>query len=279
MSLRKETEARLQAAGLVLTKLRGQHFLVDDRVLASVVGASGVGKGDAVLEIGPGAGVLTQALVARGAHVTAIEIDPRFIALLKTELADKAHIVEGDALAVCARRGFLEKLGTYQVVANLPYQITSPFLWLMLDAAQTHPPESLTLLVQKEVAERMAAGKKKGDRMNLLAMLVQSFGSVEVVRQVAPQAFLPPPRVDSAIVHIRRTEPVGDRALLLRLARAGFAQPRRTLAANLVNSRLFSDRAAVESALATLHLPLKIRAEALALADWVALSRFCTGNS
>lgn len=279
MSLRKETEARLQAAGLVLTKLRGQHFLVDDRVLAVVVEASGVEKGNVVLEIGPGAGVLTQALAARGAQVTAVEIDPRFCVLLKTELRGAAEVVEGDALAVCARRGFLAKLGTYQVIANLPYQITSPFLWLLLEAAQNHPPTSLTLLVQKEVAERMSAGKKKGERMNLLAVLVQSFGTVEIIRQVSPQAFLPPPRVDSAVVHITRTETAGDRALLLRLARAGFASPRRTLASNLVNARLFLIREAVESALTELHLPTKVRAEALALTDWQALRRFCTANS
>lgn len=279
MSLRKDTEARLRAAGLVLTKLRGQHFLVDERVLAVIVAASGVKKGEHVLEIGPGAGVLTQALVAVGVQVTAVEIDPRFSALLRTELGSAAEIVEGDALAVCNQRGFLTGLGKYQVIANLPYQITNPFLWQMLDTKQTHPPQSLTLLVQKEVAERMAAGRKKTERMNLLAVLVQSFGTVEIIRQVSPQAFLPPPRVDSAVIHIRRTEHVGDRAFLLRLARAGFASPRRTLASNLVNARLFLSREAVESALLELHLPPKVRAEALAVKDWVALCRFCTGNS
>lgn len=230
-----------------LTKLRGQHLLRDNLVLTDIVAAAELTRRDTVLEVGPGTGTLTVELAKRADRVVAVELDRRFEPLLGQAVGSlpNVEIVWGDILK-------LEVKNFSKIVSNLPYQITSPFLWKFLS---DDGPELLVLLIQKEVAERIAA---KPPRMNLLAVMVQTYGSVEIIRHVSRSAFSPPPRVDSAIIRIRRTAADFDRRRVLELARAGFRQPRRKLANNLKGFKLAGAPDA--------------RAENLSIADWAKLA-------
>lgn len=281
-SLRAETHAVLSRHGLTLSKLRGQHLLVDVATLERILAAAELTPGMAVLEIGPGTGTLTARLLAAGARVTAVELDRRMAEVLRARFAGEPRftLIVGDALAVLEKGG---RMGPplhlppgFIVVANLPYQITTPLLWTLLgpDVPAARLPQSLTVLVQREVAERMLAGSAalpagRQARLNLLALLMQSYGPGRRIALVPPGAFLPPPRVSSAVVRFA-AEPLPDRARLLSLARAGFAAPRRTLAGNLAAAG--RSRTAVASVLRAAGLPAAVRAEALTLADWQSVA-------
>ncbi|TAK05319.1 ribosomal RNA small subunit methyltransferase A [Patescibacteria group bacterium] len=263
-SVREETAALLAAHGLPLSKLRGQHLLVDAAHLARIVAAARLGRADAVLEIGPGTGVLTERLLATGARVTAVELDQRMAHLLAARFSGEPRftLVVGDALREVPR---LSLPAGYAVVANLPYQITTPLLWELVgpDRPAAALPTAVTVLVQKEVADRMLA---RPPRLNLLALLMQTYGAGERIAVVPPGAFLPPPKVTSASVRFVAA-PVKGRDRLLSLARAGFSAPRRLLAGNLAAAGI-ADRAAVEAALTAAGLPEDVRAERLSLTDW-----------
>lgn len=259
-----------------LTKLRGQHLLRDARVLADIVAAAELTRHDTVLEVGPGTGTLTVELAKRAGHVVAVELDRRFQPALTAAVESFKNVsilwndimrtdrIEGIDVGAIVGAVFrppagrstgdlkvaptLAEKSSFKIVSNLPYQITSPFLWKVLT---DNGPDLIVLLLQKEVAERIAA---KPPRMSLLAVMVQTFGTVEIVRQVSRSAFYPPPRVDSAVIQIRRTVPDFDRRRVLALAKAGFSHPRRKLSNNLKGFKLQ-------------NIPDK-RAESLGIADW-----------
>ncbi len=269
-SLRAATAELLERHGLTLAKLRGQHLLVDAAALARIVAAAGLRGGESVLEIGPGTGILTDRLLAAGAHVTAIELDQRMATLLRERFAGAPRftLIVGDALAVLAERRGTPLPPDYVVVANLPYQITTPLLWTLIgpDVPATRLPVSVTVLIQREVADRLLA---RPPDMNLLALLTQTFGEARRVADVPAGAFLPPPRVTSSVVHLARA-PIAGRAALLKLARAGFAAPRRKLLGNLAASGLSRDAAA--AALKAAKIDADVRAERLDIAAWQRLS-------
>lgn len=243
---------------IFLTKLRGQHLLRDERVLADIVAAAELTRRDTVFEVGPGTGTLTVELARRAGRVIAVELDRRFEPLLGQAVGSlpNVEIIWDDILRIPLlnppplKGG--GKGGGFKIVSNLPYQITSPFLWKFLS---DDGPDLIVLLIQKEVAERIAA---KPPRMSLLAVLVQSFGTVEIIRQVPRSAFYPPPRVDSAVIRIRRTAATFDRRRVIDLAKAGFNHPRRKLSNNLKGFKLTG----VPDA----------RAENLSIADWAKLA-------
>ncbi len=263
-SVREETAALLAAHGLPLSKLRGQHLLVDAVHLSRMVAAAHIGRVSTVLEIGPGTGLLTERLLAVGAQVTAVELDRRMADLLAARFAGEPRftLVVGDALREIPR---LALPAGYVVVANLPYQITTPCMWELVGPKRPAAklPAAVTVLVQKEVADRMLA---RPAHMNLLALLMQTYGAGERIALVPPGAFLPPPKVTSASVRFV-FEPLEDRAHLLALARAGFSAPRRTLAGNLAAAKI-ADRAKVQAVLAACGLPDGVRAERLSVFDW-----------
>ncbi|HLC76017.1 MAG TPA: 16S rRNA (adenine(1518)-N(6)/adenine(1519)-N(6))-dimethyltransferase RsmA [Candidatus Peribacterales bacterium] len=216
--------AFLRAKGIRLNTDLGQHFLEDESVLRSIVEAACIEPTDHIVEIGAGVGVLTKELISRANHVTAIELDRRMIDLLKeyTENPGNLSIIEGNALKVPLPET------PYKIVANIPYHITSPLLrHAFLESG--HPPTSMTLLIQKEVAEKICDTKDHG----LLTILVGLFGKPRMIRNVAPSAFIPPPKVDSAVIHIECfAEPKADPETIeemFRLTKLAFGQKRKML--------------------------------------------------
>jgi 16S rRNA (adenine1518-N6/adenine1519-N6)-dimethyltransferase len=252
----------------------GQRFLVDRGVLAAIVDAADLSAGDNVLEIGPGPGVLTDALASRVRSVTAIEVDPRMVALLEETLAGhkNVRVVQADALKVD-----LLGIGSQpftRIVANLPYQITTPLLERFL--ADDRRPALVVVLVQQEVARRMAATAKDARERGFLSVFTQSFAEPRIVRRVPARAFRPAPRVDSAVVALR-TRPRPAFAPLaqepfLRLVSDAFRHRRKQLRSALGHEAGL-DRDRATAVLAEAGIAPERRPETLSLDEWIALAR------
>ena len=261
----------LAARGLTADKRFGQHFLLDLNVTAKIARLAGPLDGAAVLEVGPGPGGLTRALLAEGARVVAIERDPRFVEMLG-ELAERADgrlsVVEADALH--ADQGAL--LAQHapdrpaRIVANLPYNVATPLLIGWLTGA--FQPASMTLMFQKEVAERIAAPCGAG-AYGRLSVLVQALCTAEVVMRLPARAFTPPPKVDSTVVRLDRRADRPDATLVERLERVtrhAFGQRRKMLRSSL---KLLGG----EALLAAAGVAPDARAEAVDVAGFLALAR------
>lgn len=254
-------------------KALGQNFLIDKNILGKIVDSAEIKKGDRVLEIGPGLGVLTEQLVAKGAKVTAIEKDKVFaerLTLLPT-LIKCVNCVSADA----AKADLNELMGAkpWKFVSNLPYAITSVALRKALYAE--NPPKVLVALIQKEVAERILAQDKK-QRMSLLALMSHlACSEIKLIHKVSPTSFYPPPKVDSAIIKIipmspneRLTKWGIDPEQVMKVAKLGFSHPRKLLSRNLNIKADKWSKVAQE-----LDLNIKARAEDLSANDWVALAK------
>lgn len=265
---------RRRETGLTYKHDLGQHFLYDTALLRSLVSRAGVTREDAVLEIGPGAGTLTVSLCEAAKRVVAVEVDEAVIPFLKvaTEGFGNVEIIRGDirrldlnALAAMLGPGFM-------VVANIPYNITTPIFDLFWGAGL--PVKQMSVMVQKEVAQKLAA--LPGDpAYGLMSLRCRYYCEPEIVAQVPAEAFTPPPKVDSAFVNLpfraAPIAPVRDEALLWRIVRAGFGQRRKTLA-NALKGVLPLGTDALRSALEVQGLPLTVRGEALTLLQWIALA-------
>ncbi len=266
----------LRRHGLEPRRELGQHFLVDARALARIVAAAELTTDDAVLEIGAGVGNLTRRLAASAGRVVAVEIDRRFLPVLEAELANcpPVHLVAGDILAMDPSDLMGE--GSYKVVANLPYAITSAVLRHLLEARV--PPQRMVVTVQREVAERIVA---RGGRMSLLAVSVQFYGRPQLLFRLRPGAFYPPPEVESAVVRIdRHPEPpveVADVGWFFQVVRAGFSQPRKQLSNSLASGLGISPGEAA-IALREAGIAPRTRAERLSLEDWARLARRLTSD-
>ena len=271
-----ETAAVLKKHALVLKKRFGQNFLIDARVLERIVDAADVTKEDTVLEIGPGIGTLTQALADAAGRVVAVEIDRDLIPVLNETLAayPNAEVVNEDILkydiaALAAQAG-----GRLKVVANLPYYITTPIIMRLLE--DRIPAQSITVMIQKEVAERMAAGPGSKD-YGALSLAVQYYAEPELVANVPPNCFIPRPAVSSVVIRLLlRTEPpvrTADPARMFSVIRAAFGQRRKTLVNSLANAgALHVTKEQVQQALRDLDLEENIRGEALSLSQFARLA-------
>ena len=260
----------------------GQNFLIDESVLRDILIASEITREDCVLEIGPGIGTLTQALCESARKVIAVELDKKLIPILEENLSayDNLRLIQGDAL----RLDLIKLIGEendgqpIKVAANLPYYITSPILFSLLESRA--PIRSITIMVQREVAERMRAlpGTKS---YGALSLAVQYYADIELVRQVAPGCFLPRPNVGSAVVRLilknETPENPEEEAFLFRLIRAAFATRRKTLA-NALSGGLSLRKERTEEALRELGLSENIRGEALSLSQFSALSALLRGK-
>ena len=252
-------------------KTLSQNFLTDPTALEAIVDAAELELGDRVVEIGPGLGVLTRRLLAAGASVMAVELDARLAEYLRRELygIDRFELIEADALSLHPREFFPGE--PLKVVANIPYHITSPLLHAFLEGDR--PPELTVVLVQLEVAERIAAPP---GQMSYLSVFAQNVAAVEVVARVPAEAFEPAPAVDSAILRLRRrAAPAvavgGGREPFYRIVQAGFRQ-RRKQVHNGLSRELPVDREAVEAALAGCGVDPERRPQTLSVDEWACLA-------
>ncbi|MDY2938723.1 MAG: 16S rRNA (adenine(1518)-N(6)/adenine(1519)-N(6))-dimethyltransferase RsmA [Fusicatenibacter sp.] len=274
----KNTIAVLQKYGFVFQKKYGQNFLIDPHVLDKIVAAAGVGPDDFVVEIGPGIGTLTQYLAYAAREVCAVEIDRNLIPILSDTLSgyENVEIINEDILKVDLNRLALEKNGgrPVKVVANLPYYITTP---IIMGLFENHVPvDSITVMVQKEVADRMQTGPGSKD-YGALSLAVQYYADPYIVANVPPNCFMPRPKVGSAVIRLTRHETlpveVDDEKLMFSIIRASFNQRRKTLANGLKNSdQLQFTKEEIEQAIQSCGWPPAIRGEALNLEEFAKLA-------
>lgn len=274
----QETIQVLQRHDFHFRKKFGQNFLIDPRVLDKIIEAAGIGKEDFVLEIGPGIGTLTQYLCEHAGKVLAVEIDPKLIPILKETLADykNIEIIHGDILKQDIQ-GIADQYNggkPVKVVANLPYYITTP---IIMELFESHVPlANVTVMVQKEVAERMQAqpGTKE---YGALSLAVQYYARPYLAANVPPNCFMPRPAVGSAVIRLdclsRTPVEVKDEKLMFRLIRASFNQRRKTLQNGLANSGgLNFTKEQIGQAIQAVGLDPAIRGEKLGLVQFAALA-------
>ena len=270
------TIAVLQKYGFHFQKKFGQNFLIDPHVLEKIIRAAEITKEDCVLEIGPGIGTMTQYLAENAGEVIAVEIDSNLIPILEDTLSEYSNVtvINEDILKLDVARLAKEKNGgkPIKVVANLPYYITTP---IIMGLFESHVPlASITIMVQKEVADRMQTGPGSKD-YGALSLAVQYYAEPEIVANVPPNCFMPRPNVGSAVIRLTRHEKppvdVADEAFLFRIIRASFNQRRKTLVNGLSNGGVAS-KEAVSGALEEMGLPASVRGEALTLSQFATLS-------
>ena len=274
----KNTIEIIQKYEFMFQKKFGQNFLIDTHVLEKIISAAGITKNDCVLEIGPGIGTMTQYLAENAGHVVAVEIDWNLIPILKETLADydNVTVINEDILRVDIKALAEEYNGgkPIKVVANLPYYITTPIIMGLFESGV--PIDNITVMVQKEVADRMKEGPGSKD-YGALSLAVQYYAEPEIVANVPPNCFIPRPNVGSAVIRLTRHKEmpveVKDPALMFKIIRASFNQRRKTLQNGLGNApELPYTKEQIAAAIAEMGLTPTIRGEALSLAQFAQLS-------
>ena len=278
LGIPQNTIAILQKYKIVFQKKYGQNFLVDLNVLEKIVSAARITKEDFVLEIGPGIGTLTQYLAKAAREVVAVEIDKHFIPILDETLAgyDNVTVINQDVLKLDIEALINEKNKgkPIKVVANLPYNITTPILMGLFE--KKIALKSATVMIQKEVADRIKQGPGSKD-YGALSLAVQYYATPSLVTEVSPNCFIPRPKVSSAVIRLERHEvppvSVRDEKLLFQLIRASFNQRRKTLANGLKNSaELDFTKEEIEEAIERLGKDAGVRGETLTLTEFARLS-------
>lgn len=274
----QETIAVLQRYGFNFQKKYGQNFLIDTHVLDKIIGAAQIGPDDFVLEIGPGIGTMTQYLAEAAREVVAVEIDTKLIPILQDTLKeyDNVTVLNEDILKVDIRKIAEEKNGgkPIKVVANLPYYITTPIIMGLFESEV--PLDSITVMVQKEVADRMQVGPGTKD-YGALSLAVQYYAEPYIVANVPPNCFIPRPTVGSAVIRLTRYQEkpvkVNDASFMFKIIRASFNQRRKTLQNGLYNSsELRIPKEKTVAALEEMGLTPTIRGEKLSLEEFALLS-------
>ena len=274
----KRTIEVLQKYEFVFQKKYGQNFLIDTHVLDKIINAAKITKDDFVLEIGPGIGTMTQYLASSAREVFAVEIDRALIPILEDTLSEYENvtILNEDILKVDIRKLAEERNQgrPIKVVANLPYYITTPIIMGLFE--EEVPVESITVMVQKEVADRMQTGPGSKD-YGALSLAVQYYASPYIVANVPPNCFMPRPKVGSAVIRLSRHEKppvdVKDPRLMFRIIRASFNQRRKTLVNGLKNAQdLDFTKEEIERAVSACGFPAGIRGEALTLQNFADLA-------
>lgn len=274
----KNTIEIIQKYEFMFQKKFGQNFLIDAHVLEKIISAAGITKDDCVLEIGPGIGTMTQYLAENAGRVVAVEIDRNLIPILKETLADydNVTVINEDILRVDIKALAEEYNGgkPIKVVANLPYYITTPIIMGLFESGV--PIDNITVMVQKEVADRMKEGPGSKD-YGALSLAVQYYAEPEIVANVPPNCFIPRPNVGSAVIRLTRHKEmpveVKDPAMMFKIIRASFNQRRKTLQNGLGNApELPYTKEQIAAAIAEMGLTPTIRGEALSLAQFAQLS-------
>ena len=281
----QNTIAVLQKYHFSFQKKFGQNFLIDTHVLDKIIRSAEIKKEDVVLEIGPGIGTMTQYLACAAKKVVAVEIDKALIPILNDTLADydNVRIINDDVLKVDIARLTEEENGgrPIKVVANLPYYITTP---IIMGLFENHVPiKSITVMVQKEVADRMQVGPGTKD-YGALSLAVQYYAQPYIVANVPPNCFMPRPKVGSAVIRLEKYDrppvQVDDEKLMFRIIRASFNQRRKTLANGLKNSaELDFTKEEIEAAIEALGKGVSVRGETLTLEEFAQLSNILSSKS
>lgn len=276
----KNTIEIIQKYEFAFQKKFGQNFLIDARVLEKIIDAAGITRDDLVLEIGPGIGTMTQYLAEHARQVVAVEIDSNLIPILGETLKDYENVllINDDILKVDIKK-LAEEYNEgrpIKVVANLPYYITTPIIMGLFESGV--PIDNITVMVQKEVADRMQVGPGTKD-YGALSLAVQYYAKPYIVANVPPNCFIPRPNVGSAVIRLtRHQEPpvqVTDAKLMFRLIRASFNQRRKTLQNGLNNSpEIAYSKERIIAAIESLGLSPTIRGEALTLEQFAQLANF-----
>lgn len=278
LGIPQNTIAVLQKYNFNFQKKFGQNFLIDTHVLEKIIESAQITKDDFVLEIGPGIGTMTQYLCESAREVAAVEIDKNLIPILADTLSgyDNVTVINEDILKVDIKRLAAEKNNNrpIKVVANLPYYITTP---IIMGLFESHVPiDSITIMVQKEVADRMQVGPGTKD-YGALSLAVQYYAKPEIVANVPPNCFMPRPNVGSAVIRLTRHAQVPvqveDEKLMFRLIRASFNQRRKTLVNGLNNSpEIHLSKELIQESIEELGVPATIRGEVLSLEQFAQLS-------
>ena len=280
-TLYDETKFILKKYGIIANKRLGQNFLISDEVVDAIVAAAKLSKTDLVIEIGPGLGNLTKPLLENAGKVVCVELDSNMLQILKERflLYSNLEIIKQDILKVDLAKLIREEkqkntnLQTVKVVANLPYYITSPIMMYLLE--QKLEIESITVMVQKEVAERFIAipGQKQA---GAITYTIYYYAEGEKVIDVPKDSFIPEPEVDSEVIHLKiRKEslfPLAPDSLFFPMIKTAFSQRRKTLLNTLVNGNILSSKEEGKKILETLGLPETIRGEALSIEDFKRLA-------
>ena len=284
LGIPQNTIAVLQKYHFNFQKKFGQNFLIDPHVLEKIVEAAGVTKDDFVLEIGPGIGTMTQYLCENAREVTAVEIDTNLIPILEDTLSayDNVTVINQDILKLDIAKLAMERNGgkPIKVVANLPYYITTP---IIMGLFESHVPiDSITVMVQKEVAARMKSGPGSKD-YGALSLAVQYYADPYIVANVPPNCFMPRPKVGSAVIrltcHQEKPVQVQDEKLMFNIIRASFNQRRKTLANGLKNAATLDfTKEEVEAAIEALGKGASVRGETLTLEEFAKLSNLLCQN-
>lgn len=268
----------LQKYNFTFQKKFGQNFLIDTHVLDKIINSAEITKDDMVLEIGPGIGTMTQYLACAAGKVVAVEIDKALIPILEDTLSeyDNVRVINEDVLKVDIAKLAEEENGgrPIKVVANLPYYITTPIIMGLFE--NNVPIKSITVMVQKEVADRMQVGPGTKD-YGALSLAVQYYAKPYIVANVPPNCFMPRPKVGSAVIRLDRYEEpqvqVKDEKLMFKIIRASFNQRRKTLANGLKNSaELDYSKETIEEAIVELGKGASVRGEALTLEEFAKLA-------
>lgn len=281
MNLVQETKFIMNKYGIKASKALGQNFLIDEFTVNSIVKKSEISQNDLVIEIGPGLGTLTSKLLENAGKVVAIELDKKVLEILNDRfcLYDNFELINQDVLKVdlnnLIKNNTNESITSCKVVANLPYYITTPIIMKLLQ--DKLPLESITVMVQKEVAERLTSmpGEKEA---GAITYSIYYYTEPSIVLNVSRNCFIPAPEVDSAVINLKLIkEPrvkVTDEKLFFDVIKAAFSQKRKTLINGLVNNKIISSKEEAERLLSSLGLNPQIRGEKLSIQDFANLANF-----
>ena len=280
----RETKAIIDSYSFSFQKKFGQNFLVDSNVLENIIEKAGITEDDLVLEIGPGIGTMTQYLCESAREVVAIEIDETLIPILNYTLEDyeNVEVINDDALKTDIEKIVKKKNGgkPIKVVANLPYYITTPIIMGLLEGKA--PIESITIMVQKEVAERMQTGPGSKD-YGALSLAVQYYADANILMTVPASCFMPRPKVDSSVIKLdiydKPPVDVCDEEMMFKIIRASFNQRRKTLVNGLKNaSNLPFTKEEIEESIEKLGEDVRVRGEKLTLEQFAKLTNILMGE-
>lgn len=280
MNLAQETKFIMDKYGIKANKSLGQNFLISDYVVDSIIENSNITTSDLIIEIGPGLGTLTSRLLEKAGKVIAIELDTKVLEILTDRFAlyNNFELINNDVLKVDLKNiissNLTENIKNAKVVANLPYYITTPIIMKLLE--ENLPLDTITVMVQKEVADRLCALPGTKDAGSI-TYSIYYYTEPETILNVSKNSFVPAPEVDSAVINLKLLDKprvqVSNETLFFNVIKAAFSQKRKTLINGLVNNKIIDSKDKAEKILTSLEIDIKIRGEKLSIQDFANLTK------